>query len=614
MTADYHFEDESMQQPYDSTLMKRLLTYLRPHVKRLVLCSVLLLLATVVNILNPYITMQIIDNCLGGLEGVPTEVSAQDTAERMGTLKYLVAVMIVISILEAGFSYSLLLVLTFVGQRMLLTMRLEIFSHLQKMSTSFLDRNPVGRLLTRVTNDVENIQQAIVSGMVYSIGEFLSIVLALVVMFWLNWKLTLIVLVAVPFVLLASYIFRKFVRLSYQEVRRKIAALNAFTQENVSGAKIVQLFGNEDKEFARYSKLNGDVRDEWFRQVIYHATYFPVAEILGAVTTACIILVGGLQVLDSLGTGSDEATIGMIYLYMQWGNRLFGPIRALTERYNQLQAAMASSERIFQLLDTPPDIVDGPDPHVSEKLEGHIEFKNVSFAYEASDWVLKDISFHVAPGEHVAIVGHTGAGKSTIAGLLSRFYDIQKGSITIDGVDIRDYELSTLRKNTGIVQQDVYLFSGSVDSNIRLGDATMSDEYVRECANYVNAARFIEALPEKYDYEVGERGGNLSTGQRQLLAFARTLAHDPSILILDEATSSVDTETEALIQDAVVKLMEHQTSIVIAHRLSTVQHADRIIVLHHGEVREIGTHQELLAHRGLYYTLYQLQYKDQLPD
>jgi ATP-binding cassette subfamily B protein len=603
VSVDYHHEDELRERPYDAALMKRLLQYLRPHTKLLVTAGVLLLFATVFNIANPYITKEVIDRCAGGALSVGVEEALGDAEARNRTLVALLILMTVVSVLESFISYGLLLVLTYVGQKTLLTMRLEIFAHLQRLSVRFLDRNPVGRLLTRVTNDVENIQQTIVSGMIYSLGELLSIVLALSVMLWLNWQLTLITLGAVPLVLAASFVFRKFVRRSYQEVKRKIAAVNAFTQENVGGMSIVQLYGHEDRSFERFSELNADHRDEWFNQVRYHATYNPVAETLGALATAFIILVGGMQIQ------AEAATIGMIYLYMQWGNRLFEPIRTLTERYNMLQAAMASSERIFSLLDTPADIEDKVDAIAPDRIDGDVAFKNVSFAYESDNWVLKDVSFEVKQGEHVAIVGHTGAGKSTIASLLGRFYDVQKGCITMDGHDIRDYTQSSLRRNTGIVQQDVYLFSGSVRDNIRLGDETMSDAFVRECADYVNASRFIDALPGGYDYDVGERGCNLSTGQRQLLAFARTLAHDPRILILDEATSSVDTETEALIQDAVVKLMEHQTSIVIAHRLSTVQHADRIIVLHHGEIREMGTHQELLAHRGLYYTLYQLQYK-----
>ncbi|NIA16244.1 MAG: ATP-binding cassette domain-containing protein, partial [Nitrospiraceae bacterium] len=346
-----------------------------------------------------------------------------------------------------------------------------------------------------------------------------------------------------------------------------------------------------------------------FRQIRYYAIYFPVIDFLGSFSLALIIVYGGRQLLhdqQALGTPAD---IGMFFAYVQWSERLYGPIRALADRYNLLLEAMASSERVFELLDTPEEVVNKPDAMVADGLDGAVEFKDVWFAYEPGQWVLKNISLSIRPGERVAIVGHTGAGKSTFINLLSRFYDVQRGSISVDGLDVRDYEKRSLRRNIGVVLQDVFLFNGSVEHNIRLGDKALDENRMRACAQYVNAAPFIERLPEQYGYDVGERGCNMSTGQRQLVAFARALAHDPRILVLDEATSSVDPETEALIQDAITKLMEGRTSIVIAHRLSTIQHADRIIVMHHGEIRETGTHQDLLAQRGLYYKLYRLQYK-----
>jgi len=431
------------------------------------------------------------------------------------------------------------------------------------------------------------------------------------VMVWLNWRLAIITLSTVPVVFLVSFLFRRYARKSYLEIRRRIARVNAHMQENVSGMRIVQLFGYEDRSYGEYKRRNADHRDQWFRQVRYFAIYFPTVDFLGALSIALIILFGGRQILAAQAITVGVASIGMLNAYVQWAERMFGPIRALADRYNMLQAAMASSERVFEVLDTPEDIPNAPDARVSRGFEGRVEFEHVWFAYEPDQWVLKDVSFSIAPGERVAIVGHTGAGKTTLCSLLSRFYDVQRGSITIDGIDVRHYEKDSIRRNIGMVLQDVFLFSGSVAHNIRLGNEKLCEERIRECAQYVNAAKFIERLPGKYEYDVGERGGNISTGQRQLLAFARTLAHDPQILVLDEATSSVDTETEALIQDAIAKLMEGRTSIVIAHRLSTVQHADRIIVMHRGEIREMGTHQELLRRRGVYYTLYQLQYKDQ---
>ena len=605
MSDGFHIEDELTEKAYDSRLAARLVHYLGPFRRLLIVSSLLLLGATLLSSFLPYFSMKAIDWYIS-----PVGAAASSPEDRGNALTRLVFIMGGLALLEAIARYGQMVLVAYVGQKTMLAMRMEIFEHLQRMSLRFLDRNPVGRLLTRVTGDVENIQQTIVTGLVQAIGEIFSIVCVVIIMFWLNWRLTLAVLVVLPCVIVVSMVFRKYARASYLEIRRRIAKLNAYMQEQVSGMRIVQLFNHEDASYAEYERLNAEHRDEWFRTVRYYALYFPAVDFLGAFGIALVLGYGGYEILQEQSLGASSATLGMIYAYMQWAERMFGPIRSLADKYNLLQAAMASSERIFQLLDSAPDLTSKPGAIVPPKFNGHIEFDHVWFAYEEEDWVLKDVSFTVAPGESVAVVGHTGAGKTTLAALLSRFYDVQRGAIRIDGVDIREYDLTALRKQIGVVLQDVFLFSGSIEHNIRLGDPDMTMDDVEACARHVNAASFIERQPGRYQYDVGERGGNLSTGQRQLLAFARTLAHRPQILVLDEATSSVDTETEGLIQDAIATLMKGRTSLVIAHRLSTVQHASRIVVMHHGEVREIGTHQELLAERGLYYTLYRLQYRD----
>ncbi len=626
MTLGYHVGDEIQKRSYDSHLMKRLLVYVRPYRIRMFFATVLLLIAAIFSTLVPYYNGKSIDRFINNPERVQLQqamagqepspdLQAQLDQQRQAdtaNLHRLVLVMALLIVGEALARYAQGIIVAYIGQKTMMQMRMGIFAHLQRMSLKFLDKNPVGRLMTRVTNDVEKIQETIVSGAVHTINDLFVIVFVLSFMFWHDWQLTLVTLSPIPFVFIVGLIFRKYSQTSFLEIRRRLAHLNAFLQENISGMRVVQIFRREAVNYQEYEKRNADHRDEWFKQIKYYAYYFPVIDFLGTLSLGFIILYGGSQLmhLQQLGRVAD---IGIILMYVQWSERLYGPVRALADRYNLILEAMASSERIFELLDTPEDIPDKPGAIVATNLKGHVEFKDVWFAYEPERWILKGINLTIVPGERVAVVGHTGAGKSTLINVLSRFYDIQRGSITIDGVDIRDYDKQSLRRNIGVVLQDVFLFSGTIEHNIRLGDGVMSDKEVHACAQHVNAADFIERLPGAYTYDVGERGCNISTGQRQLLAFARTLAHRPRVLVLDEATSSIDPETESLIQDAISKLMDQRTSIVIAHRLSTIQHADRIVVMHHGAIREMGTHQDLLAQRGLYYTLYRLQYREETP-
>lgn len=615
MTEGYHVEDEIHQRAYDAHLMRRLLDYVRPYRRWMVLAIVLLLISAMCSNVTPLLMMWSVDFYINNPDRGTAPNPEQLAADMDGLL--LMTFLLAGLILAEGFiRYFQLIIVSYIGQKTMMEMRVGLFEHLQRMSLRFLDRHPLGRLMSRVTNDVEKIQQTVVSGVVQVVSDLMTLFVVLAFMLAINWRLALIALSPVPFIFFSSLIFRKYAQQSFLEIRRKIARVSAYLQENVSGMRVVQIFGREDNNYEKYRLRNADHRDEWLRQIRNFAVYFPVVDFLSNFSLAMIIFYCGWQILGMGQEVSGVASVGTLFGYVMWTERFFGPIRALADRYNMLLEAMASSERVFQLLDTPEDIQDAPEAIVLDNPEGRVDFDEVWFSYDDhpdhdAAWVLKNIDLHIAPGERVAIVGHTGAGKSTIINLLSRFYDVQRGAIRVDGRNVRDYAQVTLRRNIGIVLQDVFLFSGTIEDNIRLGDTEMSEEWVRACAEYVNAATFIERLPGRYQYHVGERGANLSTGQRQLLAFARTLAHRPRILVLDEATSSIDTETEALIQDAIAKLLEGRTSIVIAHRLSTVQHADRIVVLHHGEIREMGTHQSLLAQNGLYRTLYDLQYRDQ---
>ncbi|MFS8628892.1 MAG: ABC transporter ATP-binding protein [Limnochordales bacterium] len=511
-------------------------------------------------------------------------------------------------LLTFALSYAQVYILHYTGQRIVYNIRQQIYSHLQRMPIRFFDRNPVGRLVTRATNDTEALNEMFTNVVVNLFKDVLLLTGILVVMLRVHWQLALVSLCVTPLLLVVSILFRRYAREAYREVRAKLARINATLAENIAGMRITQIFHQEERQYKRFEAINTEHYKAMMKELRVFALFRPAVEFFSSLALSLIIWYGGGRVVQ----GSLE--FGVLYLFVQYMQMFFQPITDLTEQYNIMQAAMASAERIFLILDTPPE-EDEPDAKPVPYVRGEIEFDHVWFAYNDEDWVLKDVTFHVKPGETVALVGATGAGKTSITNLINRFYDIQKGVIRIDGQDIRTLKRRDLRRHIGIVLQDVFLFTGDIEGNITLGNNQISPAKVREAARLVNAEKFIERLPGGYKAPVMERGASFSAGQRQLLAFARALAYDPAILILDEATSNIDTETEQLIQEALKKLIEGRTTIIIAHRLSTIQHADKIIVLHKGEIREMGTHQELLKKRGLYYRLYQLQYKDQLlPD
>jgi len=580
-------EEETLGKVYDARLMRRLLRYLAPYRWVAVIGVLMLLLLSLLQLAGPYLAKLAIDRYIGHSDFAGlTRIS-----------------LVFAGILAAQFvlRVSQTYLVQWMGQNVMRDLRLEIFTHLQRLPLSFFDRNPVGRLMTRITTDVENLNELLSSGVVAIFGDVFTLVGIVVVMLWLNWRLALITFTVLPFLTVATFLFRRFVRQAYREIRLRIARINAYLQENITGMVIVQLFNREKRNFEHFRRLNYDYLEAYLRTIFYHAVFFPIVELLSAVALGLILWYGGLRVF------SGTLTIGALVAFLQYAQRFFRPISDLSEKYNIMQSAMAASERIFKLLEEPEQPSFTPPVKHLEHCRGEIEFRNVWFAYHDEDWVLRDISFHVKPGERVAFVGATGSGKTSIMSLLTRLYEPQKGQILLDGIDIRHIPLDELRRAVGVVPQDVFLFSGSVAENIRLGNRDISEDVVRQVAQALNVDRFVERLPRGYDEEVRERGGILSTGQRQLLAFARALAYDPKVIILDEATSSVDTETERLVQEALEKLMVGRTCLIVAHRLSTVQTADRIIVIHKGKIREQGTHQELLALRGIYYRLYQLQ-------
>jgi ATP-binding cassette, subfamily B, multidrug efflux pump len=584
-------QEEVLGKAYDARLMRRLLAYIKPYRRSACLAILCLFAGSVLSIVQPYLTKIAIDRYIRD--------------NNFTGLNQIAIIYVVTLILVFGLSFSQTWLINLMGQKIMYDLRMQIFRHLQKLDVSFFDKNPVGRLMTRVTTDVDALNELFTSGVISVFEDICTLSGIIIFLFYLNYKLALAIVAILPLLILITLLFKIKVRDSYRKVRTAIARINAFLQENITGSAVVQLFGQQRKQYIKFTHINKDHLDANLESIFYYSIFYPILEFISAIAIALIIWRGGHQVL------SGFLSLGTLVAFIQYSDRFFRPISDLSEKYTILQSAMASSERIFKLLDTQPAIVSPANPKASAVHEGRIEFRDVSFSYNQGEQVLRNISFMVNPGEKVAVVGATGAGKTTIISLLSRFYDVQEGEILIDGESIRNLDLQGLRRSIGIVLQDVFLFSGSVAENIRLGNTEISDERLQEAAETVHASQFIQKLERQFETEVGERGSSLSVGQKQLLAFARALAYDPKILILDEATSSIDTETELLIRDALEKLLAGRTSIIIAHRLSTIQNADRIIVLHRGRIRETGTHQELLRIKGIYWKLYQLQYKDQ---
>lgn len=584
-------DDEILGKAYDSKLMKRLLRYIKPYKKYVVIAILLNIIVASLGPLRPFLTKIAVDDKIANSDYNGLLVI---TMILFGTL-----------FLQAMIQYFLTFYTELMGQKIIYDIRIELFSHIQKLALKYFDKTPIGRTVTRVTNDIEALNEMFSSGIVQVFSDVFIIIWIFIFMFMMDMELSLVTLSVLPVLFYATFLFRRKVRESYREVRKYLASLNSYMQEHVTGMNVVQIFAKEKEELQKFSEINKNHKDANIKSIFYYAVFFPVVELLSSVALALIIWYGGGEIIR--GT----MTIGVLIAFFQYTEMFFRPIRDLSEKYNILQSAMASSERIFKLLDTRTFIENPVNPVKLERVKGEIEFKDVWFAYNTDEYVLKNVSFKINPGETAAIVGHTGAGKTSIINIFTRFYDIQKGSITLDGIDIRNFNKEDLRKHIATVLQDVFLFSGTIKSNISLGDENITDEKIIEAAKTVGAHKFISQLSNGYDEVVKEKGATLSVGQRQLISFARALAYNPQILILDEATSSVDTETEILIQNAIEKLLVGRTSIVIAHRLSTIQNADKIIVMHKGELKEIGNHQELLAKKGIYYKLYQLQYKDQ---
>jgi ATP-binding cassette subfamily B multidrug efflux pump len=662
-------EEEVLGKAYDSRLMRRLLTYLRPYRWQVTIAIVSIILKSFCDVLGPYLVKVAVDRYLAPVKGATSGLWSWLSPRPLHGIAQISTIYFSLLILTFVFEFLQTYFMQWTGQKVMFDLRSQIFRHLQRMHVAFYDKNPVGRLVTRVTTDVDALNEMFTSGVVSIFEDFFVLVGILGIMLCMNWKLALITFAVLPFIVVATKIFRDKVRDSYRRIRTAIARINSYLQEHVSGMVVLQLFNRERKAYQRFSEINRSHMDAFKDAILAYAVYYPVVDFFSAIAIASVIWFGGQDVMRGLVASSvsvefhrqslvsfhlvaTSASLGVLIAFTQYAMRFFRPIMDFSEKYNILQSAMAASERIFKLLDTPVDIV---SPAVTRTPEGRgrIEFDHVWFAYRdmpdesrssepsrarvgtglrpvqaeqssagslsgnapavdsTPDWVLRDVTFAIEPGETVAVVGHTGAGKTTLISLLLRFYDVQRGAVRIDGVDVKEMDLADLRSRFGVVLQDPFLFTGTIGGNIRLGTDRIQDEHVAKAAEDVNLGDFVRALPNGFNEEVRERGSTLSTGQKQLISFARALAHEPRILILDEATSSVDTETEFKVRDALSRMVEGRTSLIIAHRLSTVQRADKIIVMHKGQVREMGTHQELLANRGIYFKLYQLQYKDQ---
>ncbi|MCI0450051.1 MAG: ABC transporter ATP-binding protein/permease [Chlorobi bacterium] len=585
-------EDEILGKAYDAKLMKRLIRYLKPYSNWVIIAIIFTVGVALLSTVRPYLTKIAIDDYILNKDSIG--------------LRNIILILFGTLVFQGVVQYVMTYLTQWIGQKTIFDLRMGLFEHVQKLSMSFFDKNPVGRLVTRLTNDIEVLNEMFSSGIVMVFADVFIIGGILFFMFSLSWQLSLIALSVVIPLIYATIVFRRKVRSAFRDVRFFLAKMNAFLQEHASGILVVKIFNKERKTLEDFKKINYDHTKANKRSVLYYSIFFPVVELIGAISGGLIIWYGGGEVLHGI------LTIGILISFIQYSEMFFRPIRDLSEKYNIMQTAMASSERIFKLLDRKAAISDAENPMELKDVKGNIEFRNVWFAYINEDYVLKNISFTIKQGEKIAFVGATGAGKTSVMNLICRFYDIQKGEILIDNVNIKDIQQSDLRKNIGLVVQDIFLFSDSIANNISLNNNRINPEKIKQAAKIIGINYFIERLPLNYEQNVKERGITLSQGQRQLITFARALAYNPKILILDEATSSVDTHSEILIQRAIDKLMEGRTSIIIAHRLSTIQKCDKIIVMHKGEIREIGTHQELLELGGIYSKLYQLQYKESL--